>query len=134
MKGSALLIAALVVATGAALIGRSWVTGDQSGSRTRPATTVSAAETMTPAKAARIAKQMVETWASQAATQPVPVLYCKLATPRQRSLCASARPLTADVVAAEILGRSPERGTRCVVQTKAGDLWTVSAGVGGRCW
>jgi hypothetical protein len=129
MKRIALLIAAAVVATGAALIGRSWVTGDQSG---RP-TTMRAAKTMTPTKAARIAKQVVEGWAYQAAHQPVPVLHCKLATPRQRELCAFARPLTAAVGAAEILGLLPERGTRCVVQTEAGDLWTVSAGAAGRC-
>jgi hypothetical protein len=130
-----LLIAAVVIATGAAIIGRSWLAGDESGTATRRATTVSAAETMTTAKAARIAKQVVETFAYQAATQGVPVLRCKLATPRQRYWCASARPFTPAVVAAEILAgpRAPERGTRCVVQTEDGDLWTVDAGAGGRC-
>jgi hypothetical protein len=130
MKRGALLIAAVVVAAGAALVARSWVTSDQSASRTGRATAVARAEAMTPAMAARIAKQLVETWA---ANQPVRVFHCNLATPRQRELCAFARPLTPAVVTAEILGRLPDRGARCIVQTEAGDLWTVSAGAAGRC-
>jgi hypothetical protein len=105
---------------------------------------VRAAETMTAGKAARIARKLVEGFKHHAATGGVPVLHCKLATPRQRYLCADARPWTPGVVAAEILAgtRASERGgnslgatlgTRCVVQSEDGDLWTIAAG-GGRCW
>ena len=134
-KRSGLLIAAVAVATGAALIGRSWVAGDQSGSATRPVTTESAAETMTPAEAARIAERMIEGWRRSAAISPVPVFHCKLATARQRELCAHARPLTPAAVAAELLARTraPQGGTRCVVQTENGDLWTLEANPAARC-
>jgi hypothetical protein len=134
-KRSVLLIAAVVMATGVAIIGRLWMAGDESGSATRRATTVGTAETMTAAGATRIAKQVVESFTKQAATQGVRVLHCKLATPRQRYLCVSARPLTPAVVAAEIFAppRTPERRARCLVQTEDGDLWTVEAGAASGC-
>ena len=136
-KRNAVLIATVVVVTGAAIIGRSWVAGDDRDSAKRQTTTVSGAETpMTAAKAARLARRVVKGIRAPGCGQwCAPVLHCKLATPRQRYLCADARPLTAASLTAEILARprAPERDTRCVVQSENGDLWTIASG-GGRCW
>jgi hypothetical protein len=134
-KRSAVLIATAVIATGA-IIGRSWVASDERGSAKRQTTTVSGAEApMTAARAAKIARRLVETFKLDAATDGVPVLHCKLATPRQRYWCADARPLTAAALTAEIMARpkAQERDTCCVVQSENGDLWTIASG-GGRCW
>jgi hypothetical protein len=135
-KRSAVLIATVVIATGA-IIGRSWVAGDERGSAKRQATTVGGAETpMTAAKAARLAGLLVKSYRAPGCGQwCAPVLHCKLATPRQRYLCADARPLTAASLTAEILARppAPARGPRCVVQSENGDLWTI-ASADDRCW
>jgi hypothetical protein len=134
-KRSAVLIATVVIATGAT-IGRSWVAGDERGSAKRQTMTVSGAEApMTAAMAAKIARRLVETYKLDAATDGVRVLHCKLATPRQRYWCADARPLTAAALTAEITARpkAQERDQRCVVQSENGDLWTIGVG-GSRCW
>ncbi|HEX2459912.1 MAG TPA: hypothetical protein VHJ58_07160 [Vicinamibacterales bacterium] len=136
-KRSTVVIATtVVVATGAALIGRSWVAGDERGSAKRQTTTVSGAEApMMAAMAAKIARRLVETYKLDAATDGVRVLHCKLATPRQRYWCADARPLTPAALTAEIIARpkAQERDQRCVVQSENGDLWTIGVG-GSRCW
>jgi hypothetical protein len=127
MRGrSVIIVGALLAAIGAAIIGGRWSASDEGGGVRRPATT------MTPQEAARVAASVVRQWEAQRAQ--LPVLHCKLATPRQRYWCRSARHLTTAVVAAQIL--APRHGphkTRCVVKSEEGDLWDIDAGVGDRC-
>ena len=123
MRGrSVIVVAAVLAATGVAIVGSWWIASDEGGGPSRPATT------MTPGEAARGAASFVRYF--EARRRLVPVLHCKFATPRQRYWCGSARRLTADVVAAELL-RPPggSHGFRCVVEK--GDLWTIDAGLAG---
>ena len=81
---------------------------------------------MTPQRAARLATSVV---LGLEADRRVPVLQCKLATPRQRYSCRSARRLTAadldrgDLDTAEWLTPGP-----MFRQERGGDLWTIEAG------
>lgn len=96
MRGrSVIVVATVFAAIGAAMIGGWWSASDEGGGARRPATT------MTPHRAARVAASVMRTF--EANRRLMPVLHCKLATPRQRYWCGSARPLTAANVAAQIL-------------------------------
>jgi hypothetical protein len=121
MRGrSVIAVAAAFAAIGVPIIGGWWTASDKGGGTRRPATT------MTPQRAARLATSVVR---GLEADRRVPVLHCKLATPRQRYSCRSARRLTAADLAAEIL--TPPRGShrpRCFVKSEEGDLWTIEAG------
>lgn len=113
-------LAAAFATIGVGIIGGWWTASDEGSGTRRPATT------MTPQRAARVAASLV--WGLEADPR-VPVLHCKLATPRQRYSCRSARRLTAADLAAEIL--TPPRGShrpRCFVKSEEGDLWTIEAG------
>ena len=122
MRGRSVTVAAAVfVAIGVAIIGGWWIAADQRGDARRPATTVTAHE------ATRVAARVVHEL--KAGQLHVPVLHCKLATPRQRYWCGSARRLTAAILAAEILTLpSDSHRTRCIVKSEEGDLWTIDAG------
>jgi hypothetical protein len=129
MRGRSVIVVAAVFAAIGVAIGGWWIAADQRGDGRRPATTVTAHE------AARVvARALVREF--EAGRLRVPVLHCKLATPRQRYWCGSARRLTAAIVAAQILARptGPHR-TRCIVKSEEGDLWTIEAGPDGcRSW
>jgi hypothetical protein len=128
MRGRSVhVVATVLAAIGVAIIGGWWIAADERGGRrSRPATTVTADE------AAKVAARVVREL--EAGRMAVPVVHCKLATPRQRYWCGSARRLTAAVVAAEIL--TPPSGSRrtgsCLVRDEEGDLWLIDTV--GRCF
>jgi hypothetical protein len=120
------VVAAVLAAAaiGVAILGGWWIAADRRGDARRPATSVTAHE------AARVvARALVREF--QAERLRVPVLHCKLATPRQRYLCASARRLTPATMLMPPSGSYAT--TSCLVQSEEGDLWLIDAGVGGRC-
>jgi hypothetical protein len=126
MRGrSVILVATVFAVTGVAIIGGLWSAGDERGSEVRRSTTVTADE------AARVAKRVVESLVREveAGRMRVPVLHCKLTTPRQRYWCGSARRLTPSAI---LTPPDLHQPTSCLVQSEAGDLWLVY-GVG-RCW
>ena len=128
MRGrSVIVVGAVFAAIGVPIIGGWWSASDKGGGARRAATT------MTPQRAARLATSLVR---GLEADRRVPVLHCKLATPRQRYSCRSARRLTAADLAAEIL--PPPGGSnrlRCFAKSEEGDLWTIDAGPDGcRSW
>jgi hypothetical protein len=128
MTGRSVIVVATVFAsTGVAIIG-GWriVVDDRDSEMRRP--------TLTAAEAARIAARLVR--GLEAERMSLPVLHCKLATPRQRYWCSSARRLTAAVVAAEMLTprSGSHRTTRCLMKSEEGDLWTIDVAAGRRCF
>jgi hypothetical protein len=127
MRGrSVIVVAAVFAAIGVAIIGGWWIAANQRGDGRRPATTVTAHE------ATRVAARVVREL--KAGRPQVPVLHCKLATPRQPYWCGSARRLTAAVVAEMLTSPSgSHRSTFCLVKSEEGDLWLIDAGVGERC-
>lgn len=120
MTGRSVLVAATVVAaTGVAIGGGLWVAADESDRELGRSTT------MTPGGARRLARELV---GEQEALKPrLPVLHCKLATPRQRYWCRSARPYTVAGVTADLLrpGRDSDRGMFCVMKSEEGELWSI---------
>lgn len=128
MRGRGVIVVATALAAiGVAIIGGWWSAPDEGGGTRRPATT------MTPERAARVAASLVR---RLEADRLVPVLHCKLATPRQRYWCRSAQRLTTAGLAAQILTPPSEsHRTRCIVKSEEGDLWTINAGPDGcRRW
>jgi hypothetical protein len=124
-----MVVATVLAAIGVITIGAWWLAADERGGKTRPSTAPTSRE------AAQAAEALVEDLAQQVevAGVHVPVLRCKLATPRQRYSCSNARRLTVANMAAEILqpADAAHRTTSCVVKTPNGDLWLVDTV--GRC-
>jgi hypothetical protein len=128
MRGrNVMLVATVLAAIGVTTIGAWWLAADERGGKTRPSTAV------TPGETAKAAERLVDDLAQMVEGKPVPVLRCKLATPRQRYWCSNARHVTAANVAAEMLqpADAAHRTTSCVVKTPNGDLWLVDTF--GRC-
>ena len=116
---SFVVIATVVAVTGVAVAGGLWVAADESQREQRGSTT------MTPAEAQRVARELVR---NEEALKPrLPVLRCKLATPRQRHWCSSARPFTVATVTADLLRprRDSHRSMFCVMKSEEGELWSI---------
>ena len=113
------MVATAAAATGVAIGGGLWLAADESERELRPSTTI------TPAEARRVARELVR---EQEALKPrLQVLHCKLATPRQRYWCSSARPYTVASVTADLLRprRDPHRRMFCVMKSEEGELWSI---------
>jgi hypothetical protein len=99
--------------------GGSWVAADESERELRLSTT------MTPGEGRRLARKLVR---EEEALKPrLPVLHCRLATPRQRYWCRSARPYTVASVTADLLRprRDSHRRMFCVMKSEEGELWSI---------
>jgi hypothetical protein len=106
------MVATVAAAIGVAIGGGSWVAADESERELRLSTT------MTPGEARRLARELVR---EEEALKPrLPVLHCRLATPRQRYWCRSARPYTVASVTADLLRprRDSYRRMFCVMRAK----------------
>lgn len=121
-----MVVTTVFAATTVAIIGGWWIAGDERSSETRRSTTVTAHE------AARAAKREVESLVREveAGRLRLPLLRCKLTTPRQRYWCGSARRLTPAALLTPARALRPT--TSCLVQREDGGLWLVHGA--GRCW
>jgi hypothetical protein len=116
---SVLVVATVIAATGVAIGGRLWMATDESEEREQRRST-----TMTPAEARTLAREVVGT--VKALKPHLPVLHCKLATPRQRYWCRSARPYTVATVTADLLRpRRHAYRSICVMKNEKGELWSI---------
>jgi hypothetical protein len=116
---SVLMVATVAAAIGVAIGGGLWVAADESERELRLSTT------MTPGEARRLARELVR---EEEALKPrLPVLHCRLATPRQRYWCRSARPYTVASVTADLLRprRDSHRRMFCVMKSEEGELWSI---------
>lgn len=117
-RRSVLVVATVVAAAGVAIGAGLWVAADESERKLRRSTT------MTPGEARRLARELVRD--VEALKPRLPVLHCKLATPRQRYWCSSARPYTVAGVTADLLRpRRKSPGSICVMKTEKGELWSI---------
>ncbi len=127
-----MFVATVLVAIGVITIGAWWLAADERGGKTGPSTAPTLREV------AQAAEAFVEDSAQDAEAAGVPVLRCRLATPRQRYWCSNARRLTVANMTGEFLQRAGEADEAhgitqvCVVKTPNGDLWLIDTF--GRCF